>query len=96
MTKKFSDIILVDTYQEISKGRVFEVPGKPHSKLYKILGFEIEADKVNVYAQRVIRPYLKVSPKQPIFEVFNFEDTLKQKIDIRFMQKSHKWKKFIR
>lgn len=75
---KFSDIILKDTHKGIPKGRVFEI-GK---KLYKILGFHLYKGKEHVYAQRLLRKTMKPSPKQPIFEVFNFKDTLQQKIKL--------------
>jgi len=76
MTSKLSDIKLHDSCDGIPKGRVFE----KDNKFYKILGFEFTAWTTNVYAVRILKTTMKPSPKQPLFEVFDMEDTLNQKI----------------
>lgn len=77
-TRKFSDIQLADVYDGIPKGRVFEIS----NKVYKILGFDIRPNEVNVVAVRLLKATYRPSPKQPLCEFFKYEDTLQQIIKI--------------
>lgn len=70
--KRLSDIVLVKNYKQLNKGDFFYV-GK---KLYKILGFD-STDLEKVFAVRILLSTFKSSQKQPIFEVFNFNDIKK-------------------
>lgn len=70
--KRLSDIVLVDNYKHLNKGENFFVG----QKLYKILGFD-STNLEEVFAVRILLSTFKPSRKQPIFEIFNFNDIKK-------------------
>jgi len=63
----FKDIVLVDEYKGFKKGKMFFINGKQ----YRIYGFDITENKVNVNAQRILKNG-SISRKQPLLEIFDF------------------------
>ena len=67
--RKFSDIVLVDEFNGVKKGDVFE----EKSKLYKVFGFDL-GQKFDVCVTRILKTTGKASPKQSICEFRRFAD----------------------
>jgi len=76
MNRKLSDIKFRDKYHtlthNINKGDTFITET---NKIYKVLGIEVKTfTSVDIYAVRLLKRTFKPSRKQPLFEVFRFED----------------------
>ncbi len=67
--RKFSEIVLVDKFNGIEKGHVFE----EKNKLYKVFGFDL-GQKFDVCVIRILKTTGKTSGKQPLCEFRKFAD----------------------